>query len=105
MSVALSEKQITYLEEFIDKNEERKSSDILSNVSMSDIINGLDTYKKMKSGEVEDKYFIFGENGMGYTVYSLYKSKCDKIYLIYVNMQTPTYYASIDSESEFENFY
>ena len=105
MSNTLSESKINYLEEFIEKTVERKSGDILSNIKIGDIICGLDTYKKMKNGEIQDKYIIFGENGWGYTVYSFYKAKNDKIYLIDVNMQTPTNYAIIESETEFEGFY
>jgi hypothetical protein len=105
MATTLSQEKITYLEDFIEKTVPRKSGDILSNVSNGDVICGLDTYKKMKNGDIDTKYYKFGENGMGYTVYSLYKSKSSKIYLIHVDMQTPYAYAVIENEKEFEGYY
>jgi hypothetical protein len=105
MATTLSQEKITYLEDFIKKTVPRKSGDILSNVSIGDVICGLDIYKKMKDGEIDTKYYKFGENGMGYTVYSLYKSISGKIYLIHVDMQTPYAYAVIENETEFEGYY
>jgi hypothetical protein len=100
----LSQEQIDKLEEFIRTNQPRTSENILANITIRDIDNGIELYRQLKSGAIEKNYIKFGENGWGFTVYALYKSISNKIYVIQVSMQTPTCYAIIENENEFYPF-
>uniref|UniRef100_A0A6C0HZL7 Uncharacterized protein n=1 Tax=viral metagenome TaxID=1070528 RepID=A0A6C0HZL7_9ZZZZ len=105
MSLQLSQKQISYLEEFIKTNEPTNYENILGNISIGEIDTGILKYRELKNGEIEENYIIFGESGSGYNVYALYKSDIsNKIYVIYVSIQTPINYAIIENESEFYKF-
>jgi hypothetical protein len=69
-------------------------------ISYKDLYKGKKKYNEMKKLN-KVTYEIFGSNGMGYISFGLYKSKDGIIYLIVVNIQTPTNYILIDNEEEF----
>ena len=69
-------------------------------ISCRDYCDGKKMYNEMKN-DPNPKYEIFGSNGGGYTCFGLYKSKDQNMYIIKVNVQTPTYYVKIDNDTIF----
>ena len=88
-----------YLDSFITNNNPSYNLFEFA-ISYRDLHNGKKKYNEMKKLD-KVRYEIFGSNGMGYTSFGLFKSKDGKIYLIVVNIQTPTNYILIESEEEF----
>jgi len=86
--MSLSKEQYETLDKFIaDKTPCTDDSLAISN---NDLINGKQIYDEMKANMVdgEAEYTIFGEDGMGYTCYALYRpANSEKIYLIVVWIQ------------------
>jgi len=88
-----------YLENFIENN--NPSFNIFEfAISYRDLYNGKKIFNEIKKSD-QVCYEIFGSNGMGYTSFGLFKAKNKIIYLIVVNIQTPTNYIMIESEEEF----
>lgn len=103
--IKLTEQQEELLENFIaNNNNNKKPEDILKSISVRDIANGIKDYIDLKKENVNYNYVKFGENGMGYTCYALYKSKNRNIYLIVISIQNPVSYAIIENEYIFMNY-
>jgi hypothetical protein len=96
----LSQNKIDFLEKFILKNEKNECINCLS---IQNGLNGIEMYKQILQ-DPPSTYKIFGETGMGYTCYSIYKSHDNIIYFICVNMQTPEYCCKINNINFFKKF-
>jgi hypothetical protein len=71
-------------------------------ISCSDLYDGKKLYSEMKNdSNPNPKYEIFGSNGCGYQCFGLYKSKDKNMYIIEVQIQTPTNYIKIENENIF----
>jgi hypothetical protein len=95
----LSEELYNSLEEFIYKNEPKKS--IPYALSILDLDNGKILYNKMKTLDKTPLYEIFASIGFGYTNFALYKCPLEIIYIIVIQLQTFTSYAIIEDETIF----
>ena len=98
----LSEDCITELEEFIVENMSSPRDKICGGLSRNDLLYGVNIYKKIKT--ISGPYYeIFGSNALGYTCYSLYKSKDGNIYIVQVNMQKLDSYCLVNNEEWFRD--
>ena len=95
----VDQKMYEYLDTFIAKNEPNFYL-LEFAISYKDLRAGKKLFQKMKNSP-KIGYEIFGSNGMGYTSFALYQSKDQLIYLIVVNIQTPTNYIIIEKEDDF----
>jgi hypothetical protein len=96
-----NKKMYEYLDKFIS---ETPPSDNIHEfqISCRDLRDGKKMYNKMRNDPFPN-YEIFGSNGGGYTCFGLYKSKDQKMYVIVVDIQTPTDYVIIENENCFGN--
>jgi len=69
-------------------------------ISSRDLRNGKKIYNEMKNDPLPN-YKIFGSNGGGYTCFGLYKSKEQNMYIIVIDVQTPTDYIKIEDDTIF----
>ena len=89
------------LDKFIAENEPAENIRQFD-ISDRDYCDGKKMYNEMKNDpNPSPKYEIFGSNGGGYTCFDLYKSKDKKMYIIKVNVQTPTDYIKIEDDTIF----
>jgi hypothetical protein len=85
-----------FLDDFIKTKGEFRSVYGLP-MSQRTLDKGKEVYAELKNSE-GSSYEIIG--GSGYTSYALYKSKECIIYVIQVNLNTPTDYVKIDVNNE-----
>ena len=106
----LSDENLIKLKEFININTPVDPDIILRNIKYGDIRNGIKILKLIQENSDKVSNFeIFGENGGGFTSYSLYKSPEDIIYCVYASFKKNGYelvqYAIIENSEPFDNYF
>jgi hypothetical protein len=106
----LSIENLVKLKEFIAENSPVEPDQILGNIKYGDLSNGREILKLMRENNEKVSYFeIFGENGGGYTSYSLYKSPENIIYCVYASFRKNGYelaqYAIIENSEPFDKYF
>ena len=92
----LSEEQVDGLEKFIKEHSPIVLRDSISN---RDLVDGKKIYADMISNQTGPTYAIFGL--CGYTSFSLYKSRDQKVYMFRVFMQTLDAYNIVENDGAF----
>ena len=111
--MSLTPENLILLNEFIEKNTPVDPDDILGSINYGNLRQGREIYKLIRENEPIDgtirDFIIFGEEGMGYTSYSLYKSPEDKIYCVRASFISGEYslsaYAVIESSEPFDKYF
>jgi hypothetical protein len=106
----LTDENLIKLTEFINVNTPVDPDIILRNIKYRDLSNGRAILKLMRENNEKVSYFeIFGENGGGFTSYSLYKSPEDIIYCVYATFRENGYelvqYAIIENSEPFDKYF
>ena len=111
--MSLSPESLILLNEFIEKNSPVDPEQILGCINYGNLREGREIYKLMRENEpingIIRDFIIFGEEGMGYTSYSLYKSPEDKIYCVRAAFISGKFslcaYAVIESSEPFDKYF
>jgi hypothetical protein len=94
------QKMYDELDKFITENEPENIREFA--ISGIDLCHGKKMYNEMKNDpNPTPKYEIFASNSSGHQCFVLYKSKEQNMYIIKVNVQTPTDYVKIDDDTIF----
>ena len=93
------QKMYEELDKFIAENEPTENIGQFA-ISGRDLNDGKKMYNEMKN-DPKPNYEIFGSNGGGYTCFGLCKSKDQNMYIIVVDIQTPTDYIKIEDDTIF----